>query len=65
MSMVWLLGYELSDTIIVMTEKSIQILASKKKIDFLKPLESGKENEKDVPPVTLLVRNKVCAPCFF
>jgi len=55
---IWLLGYELADTITVFTEKGIFFLSSKKKIDFLKPLESGKENQKAVPPVTLLVRNK-------
>jgi nucleosome binding factor SPN SPT16 subunit len=56
---IWLLGYELADTITVFTEKGIFFLSSKKKIDFLKPLESGKENQQAVPPVTLLVRNKV------
>src|SRR5438045_2260432 len=55
---IWLLGYELADTITVFTEKGIFFLSSKKKIDFLKPLESGKENQKAVPAVTLLVRNK-------
>lgn len=57
---VWLLGLEMSDTIVVFAEKGIHVLASKKKIDYLKPLESSKENEKYVPPINLLVRNKVC-----
>lgn len=56
---VWLLGLEMSDTLLVFTEKGIYVLASKKKIDYLKPLESSKENEKYVPPINLLVRNKV------
>lgn len=55
---IWLLGIELSDTICVFAEKGIFILSSKKKIDFLKGLESSKENENSVPPVHLLVRNK-------
>lgn len=50
----------MSDTLLVLTEKGIYVLASKKKIDYLKPLESSKENEKYVPPINLLVRNKVC-----
>lgn len=55
---VWLFGIELSDTICAFTEEGIYILASKKKIDFLKGLESLKENESEVPPVHLMVRNK-------
>ena len=54
----WLLGYELPDTILVMTEKNFFILASKKKIEFLRPLESNTDNSKTIPDVKLLVRDK-------
>ncbi|CAG7817942.1 unnamed protein product [Allacma fusca] len=52
----WLFGYELPDTIMVFGESAVYFLSSKKKIEFLKPVESKEEN--GLPSVKLLVRDK-------
>ncbi|XP_018319533.1 FACT complex subunit spt16 [Agrilus planipennis] len=52
----WLLGYELTDTIMVLTENTAHFLASRNKIDFLKQAENGKEDNEVT--LKLLVRDR-------
>lgn len=53
----WLLGYELTDTISVFASDAIYFLSSKKKIEFLKQAQNI--NEEGVPEIKLLVRDRV------
>lgn len=43
----------------ILAEESINFLASKKKIEFLRKLENQKMEDTGVPPVKLLVRDRV------
>ncbi len=55
----WLVGHELTDTLAVFCADAVHFLASKKKVDFLRPLETASENYPSVPGVRLHVRDKV------
>ena len=45
----------------VLAEKSITFLASKRKIEFLRKVENHKTDETGIPAVKLLTREKVCS----
>ncbi|XP_017471590.1 PREDICTED: FACT complex subunit spt16 isoform X1 [Rhagoletis zephyria] len=53
---IWLLGYELTDTISIFAKDAVYFLASKKKIEFLKQIENVKE--EGVPEIKLLLRDR-------
>ena len=57
--MIWLLGYELRDTIMFFTMEDIFVISSKKKTDFLRPLRDVLSKKDDMPNMTLLTRMKV------
>ena len=51
----WLLGYEFTETVILVCSRSVHVLTSKKKVSHLEPLRSA---ENATLPLELLTRDK-------
>ena len=51
----WLLGYEFTETVILVCSRSVHVLTSKKKVSHLEPLKSA---ENATLPLELLTRDK-------
>lgn len=57
----WLLGYEMTDTVIGFTKEKMVVITSKTKAEFLKPIVNGakdSENADGTPEVSVLIRSK-------
>lgn len=57
----WLFNIEIPDILMIFGKTKIHFLATKKKIDFLKPLQDREQKNGKVPKVELLIRNKADA----
>lgn len=54
----WLFNLEIPDILMIFCKSTIYFLATKKKIDFLKPLQEKAPSNTKVPKIELLVRDK-------
>lgn len=54
----WLFGLEIPDILMIFSKSSIYFLATKKKIDYLRPLQERAPSNTKVPKIELLIRDK-------
>lgn len=54
----WLFNIEIPDILMIFSRSKIHFLATKKKIDFLKPLQDKEQKYGKIPKIELLIRNK-------